>query len=245
MINVKNNYEKYKNCSWNKESYSSLVDCLKSSAEKEYRKFQSNLIPNIDNLLGIRIPVLRNIAKYISKGDWREYFKFCRDDYYEEIMLQGLVLNDIKTNFEEIFKYMDIFIAKIDNWAVCDTFCCGMKVVKKNREVFFPYIQALLLSDKEFYVRTGLILILAHYIDDDYIDKILEISDSVCQEAYYVRMANAWLIASCFSKYRDKIMNFIQNNHLDDWTHNKAIQKIIESKTTLSEEKEILKRLKR
>lgn len=237
--------DKYDKYTWSEESYDSFVSDLKQLADENYKNFQSNLVPNIDNILGIRIPILRSIGKDISKGNWKDYFKVCQDNYYEETMLQGLVLNNVKADLEEIIEYMDKFIGKINNWATCDSFCCGMKIVKKNREFFYPYIQTLLSSEKEFSIRTGLILLLAHYIIDEYIDKIFAISNAVKHENYYVKMANAWLIASCFAKYREKTMNFLENNCLDDWTHNKSVQKIIESKTTTAEEKVILKKLKK
>ncbi len=239
---MENKYDKY---NWNEESYAIFVSDLKLLADENYKKFHSNLVPNIDNILGIRVPILRSIGKDISKGNWKDYFKICHDNYYEETMLQGFVLNNIKTELDEIIKYMDSFIVKIDNWATCDTFCSGMKIIKKNKDYFYPYILSLLSSKKDFSIRTGLVLLLAHYINDGYIDRIYNISNSVEQENYYVKMANAWLIASCFAKYREKTMIFLKNNHLDEWTHNKSIQKIIESKTTSDEEKIILRKLKR
>ena len=237
-----NKYDKY---TWNEESYAIFVSELKSLVDEKYKKFQSNLVPNIDNILGIRVPVLRSIGKDISKGDWKDFFKVCQDNYYEETMIQGFVLNNVNTDLDEIIKYMNRFVVKINNWATCDTFCSGMKIVKKNKEYFFPYIKTLLSSNEEYSIRTGLVLLLAHYINDEYLDRIFAISNAIKHENYYVKMANAWLIASCFSKYRDKTMNFINNNCLDYWTHNKSIQKIIESKTTIDEEKIILKKLKK
>lgn len=239
---MENKYDKY---NWDEESYAIFVSDLKQLADEKYKKFQSNLVPTIDNILGIRVPILRGIGKDISKGSWKDYFKVCQDNYYEETMIQGFVLNNLKTDLDEMKKYMSSFIVKIDNWATCDTFCCGMKIVKKNKDYFYPYIQTLLSSKAEFSIRTGLVLLLAHYIDDEYIDRIFAISNAVEHENYYVKMANAWLIASCYAKYKDKAMIFLKNNYLDDWTHNKSIQKIIESKTTTAEEKIILKKLKK
>ncbi len=230
---------------WNKEIYDDLVDDLIKLSDEKYKKFNSSLIPNIDKMLGIRVPMLRSIGKDISKGNYQEYFECCRDDYFEEIMLQGFVLNNIKADINDILKYMDKFIVKIDNWATCDTFCSGMKIIKKNKEAFYPYIQNLLSSKEPFTIRTGLILILSHYINDDYIDNIFQISNKVKNENYYVKMANAWLIATCYSKYRDKTLGFLHANQLDSWTFNKAIQKILESKTTAQEDKIELKKLKK
>lgn len=230
---------------WTEDDYKELLNYLKSIADENYKKFNSNLIPNVDNLMGIRVPMLRDLSKSIAKGNWQEYLKVCKDDYFEETMLQGFVLNNLKIEVNMLMEYMDKFIIKIDNWATCDTFCSGMKIIKNNKEEFYPYIKKLVNSDKPFSIRTGLVMLLAHYIDDNYIDNIFDISNKVKMENYYVKMANAWLIATCYSKYEDKTKMFLYNNNLDDWTFNKAIQKILESKTTKPEEKIVLRQLKK
>ena len=100
-------------------------------AEEDYRKFSSSLIPGEDKLLGVRLPHLRELAKEIVRGDWREYLNNAQDEYYEEIMLQGLVIGYAKAPPEEILKYIACFIPKISNWGVCDSFCTGLKLAKK------------------------------------------------------------------------------------------------------------------
>lgn len=230
---------------WNNDDYNTLLDELLSIKDDKYRQFQANLVPNIDNIIGIRVPVLRNYGCDIAKGNWREFLSVCKDNYYEETMLQGFVLNNVKENIGELIKYMDKFIIKIDNWATCDTFCSGMKIIKKNKQAFYPYVLRLLSSKEEFTIRVGLVMLIAHYIDENYIDEIFNISNDIKSEAYYVKMANAWLVATCYSKYRDKTLLYLENSTLDDWTHNKSIQKILESKTTRKEDRSLLKSIHR
>lgn len=230
---------------WNSNDYSKLIEYINKIGDEKYRQFNSSLVLNIKKSFGIRIPILRQIGKEIAKGNWREYFTVCSDDYFEETMLQGLVLNYVKTDIDEILSYMDNFIKKIDNWAVCDSFCSGMKIIKNNKQYFYNYILKILSSDKPFEIRVGLVLLLDFYVDEDYIEKIFSLSSSITNDNYYVKMANAWLISKCFDKFREKTKIFLNHNDLDNWTYNKAIQKIIESRTTTSEEKIILKSMKK
>lgn len=100
--------------------------------DPEYQKFSAALIPNIDNVLGVRLPELRKIAKKIAKDDWRTYLKTAEDEYFEEIMLQGMVIGYVKTDINDQLSYVASFIPKIDNWSVCDSFCIGLKFTKRT-----------------------------------------------------------------------------------------------------------------
>jgi 3-methyladenine DNA glycosylase AlkD len=119
-------------------------------AEEEYKKFQSSLIPGEDRILGVRMPCLRELAKEIAKGDWQSYLDNAWSDYYEEVMLQGLVIGYLKASPETVLKYVTRFIPKITNWGVCDSFCAGLAVAKKHREMFWNFIQPYLKSSGEF-----------------------------------------------------------------------------------------------
>ena len=101
-------------------------------ADDEYKKFQENLCPDNDNIVGVRLPLLRDLAREIAKGDWRTYIKTAQDEYYEEIMLQGMVIGCVRTDVEERLRYITNFVPKIDNWGVCDSFCSGLKFTKSN-----------------------------------------------------------------------------------------------------------------
>lgn len=214
-------------------------------ADEEYQKFQSKLCPGIDNIVGVRIPLLRKLAKEIAKGNWREYMKYAQDEYYEEVMLQGMVLGYVKADIEEVLSYITDFVPKIDNWSVCDSFCVGLKFTKTNMERVWDYIQPYLESKQEFEMRFGIVMLLDFYIEEDYIDRVLILLDEVKHEAYYVKMAVAWAISICYIKFPEKAMKYLNNNTLDDFTYNKGLQKITESLRVDKETKQLIKSMKR
>ncbi len=221
-------------------------------ADEKYRQFQSGLCPNTDGIIGVRLPILRKLAKEIAKGDWREYLNYANNQYrnansqyFEEVMLTGMVIGYVKADKEEILKYVADFVPQIDNWAVCDSFCTGLKFTKVNKSRVWEFIQPYLFSEEEFQIRFGVVMLLNYYIEADYIDRVLDILNRIKHEGYYVKMAVAWAISMCFVKYEIETMSFLEKNELEDFTYNKAIQKIIESLQVDQETKEILKKMKR
>ncbi|HVI39136.1 MAG TPA: DNA alkylation repair protein [Anaerovoracaceae bacterium] len=214
-------------------------------AEEEYKKFQSKLIPGEDRLLGVRLPYLKELAKEIAKEDWREYLNNAQDEYYEEIMLQGLVIGYAKAEPQEILHYTAQFIPKITNWGVCDSFCTGLKLAKKHPQLVWDFIQPYLKSGKEFEIRFAVIMMLAHFIADEFIDQVITNLDKVHHDGYYVKMGVAWAISVCFVKYPDKTMAYLKNSNLDNFTFNKSLQKILESYRVDQEAKVIIRSMKR
>lgn len=214
-------------------------------ADEKYRLFQMGLCPDTDGIIGVRLPVLRKLAKEIAKGDWRTYLKNGNNQYFEEIMLTGMVIGCVKTDMEEILKYVGEFVPQIDNWAVCDSFCAGLKFTKLNKSRVWDFLQPYLFSKEEFQIRFGVVMLLDYYIEGDYIDRILNIFNEINREDYYVKMAVAWAVSMCFVKYEVKTIHFLEENELDDFTYNKAIQKIIESLRVDQETKTKLKKMKR
>ncbi len=214
-------------------------------AEEDYKKFQSGLIPGEDRMLGVRLPHLRELAKEIAKEDWRGYLKTAQSDYYEEILLQGLVIGYGKAEPEETLRYATEFIPKITNWAICDSFCTGLKTAKKNPKLVWDFIQPYLHSTKEFELRFGVIMMLAHFINDEYIDEVLSLLDSIRHDGYYVKMGVAWAVSVCFVKYPDKTMAYLKASKLDNFTYNKSLQKIIESYRVDPDTKTLIRTMKR
>ena len=217
--------------------------------DEKYKKFHSGLCPNNDNIIGVRIPNLRKLARKIAKQEnVEEYIKNAYNKYYEEVMLQGLVIGYAKIDIKQIIKLLDIFVPKIDNWAVSDSSISGFKFTKKNIEIMWEYINKYINSDKEFEARFSIIMMLDYYLNDAYIDKVIDKINSIqniVNKMYYEKMAIAWLISVMYVKYKDKTKEFLKNNNLDDFTYNKALQKIIESNRVSKEEKEQIKKLKR
>lgn len=212
---------------------------LEQEAEEKYRVFSSALIPNIDNVLGVRIPKLNKLVKELYKTDWKPFLNQpCI--YMEETMLQGMLI--AKTGDFELVKQ---FVPKINNWSVCDKFCNSLKCVKDNKQQVWKFIQPYLKSKKEYNNRFALVIILEYFIEEDYLAKIFEILNTFNSKKYYAQMAVAWLVSMCFVEYPTETTEFLKTTKLDDWTYNKSIQKIIESLKVDKPTKQKLKLMKR
>lgn len=223
-----------------------IKEKLEEYIEEGYRKFSSGLIPGADNVLGIRLPLLRKLAKELAKGDWKNYLEQAVDDSMEEIMLQGMTLGYVKAPFEGKKSYLDRFVAKIDNWSVCDTTCASMKpMCQEDVGKFWDYACCCIQDDREFVIRFGVVMMLDHYITKDYINEILPILDEVVHDGYYVKMAVAWAISVCYVKFPAETMELLKHSKMDDFTYNKSLQKIIESYRVPKEDKEIIRQMKR
>lgn len=210
--------------------------------DEKYKEFHSSLCPGVDNIIGVRVPVLRKYAKDLSKENWEENFQQIQNDYYEEIMLQGIIIGIAIKDIEELKKYLKEFIPKIDNWAVCDVCCGGLKLTQKHMEEMWEFIQKYLKANKEFEIRFSIVMLLDYYINEEYIEKVLQICDTTKSEAYYVKMAIAWAISVCYIKFPDKTEKYLQNCNLDDFTYKKSIQKIKESYRVSKEQKQRLEK---
>ena len=223
-----------------------IKERLEELSDKKYKEFHSSLCPNSNEIIGVRVPDLRNLAKEIVKtSDVEMYLKNAKDDTYEERLLQGMVLGLWKIDINSFVKYLEKFIPKINSWAVCDVSVAGFKIIKKNKEYIWKFINKYLNSDKEFELRCVIVIMLDFYITEDYIDKVLEILNSIKNDAYYVKMAIAWTLQVAFVKFPEKTMKLLKNNDIDDWTYNKALQKIVESYRVDNDTKEQIKKMKR
>ena len=219
---------------------------LYALVDSKYKDFHSALVPGAENILGVRIPQLRILAKKIAKEkDWRKFVEATDTLFYEETMLQGMVIGLAKMEIDERMKYVSMFVPRINNWAVCDIFCGELKTaVQKRKETVWQFIQPYLTSPKEFEIRFGIVM-LFHYVDKDHIDSLLTYADSFCHDAYYARMAMAWMISICFVKFPKKTMGYLRQSRLDNWTYNKSLQKAIESLRVDKETKDMLRSMKR
>lgn len=214
-------------------------------ADKKYKEFQGKLCPNTDNIIGVRIPQLRKMAKKIAIENPKAFLNNIDDTYYETVMLYGMVIGYMKSNLEERQKYLDIFVPKINNWAICDCCTSTYKFTNKNLKEMWQYIQKYLKSNKEFEIRFSVIMMMDYYLNDQYIDEVFKAINNIKHEGYYVKMGVAWLISVAFVKYEEKTRRFLSKNKLDNFTYNKALQKIIESNRVEKEIKDEIRNLKR
>ena len=210
----------------------------------KYKEFHSNLCPNVDDIIGVRVPVLREYAKELYKNNKLSEIKI-GNKYYEELVIQGMIIGfQTKEPIEEVIKQIKEFVTKINSWAVCDVFCAGLKITKKYPKEIFNLIQGYLKSEKEYELRFAIVMLLDYYINDEYIDKVLQILNNVKSDKYYVQMASAWAISICLIKYYEKTILFLEKCKLDKFTYNRAIQKAIDSYRIQDNKKQELRKMK-
>lgn len=190
-------------------------------------------------------------------------------EYLEEIFLQGMVIGGLKVrsestvrksanavSFTQIQDYIRKYIPKINNWSTCDSFCAGLKVAKEYPEQMWEFIQEYLISEKCYDVRFGLVMIINYFIRDPWFDELFDIFGRIGEawqmreNNYYVEMALAWAISICYVYDPDKTYLYLKkvrtnDTVLDDFTYNKALQKIVESNQVSQEKKKEIKLLKR
>ena len=223
-----------------------ILKKLNELSDEKYKKFHTGLCPNSSEIIGVRVPDLRKLAKEIVQTtDVEKYLNNALDNTYEERLLQGMVLGLWKTDIDTFTKYLQKFIPKINSWAVCDVSVAGFKITKKNMEYMWKFNQNYLKSNKEFELRFAIVMMLDFYITEEYIDEVLVILNNIKNDQYYVKMAIAWTLQVAFVKFPEKTMKFLEENNIDVWTYNKALQKITESYRVDKETKEIIRKMKR
>ena len=214
---------------WDSHKYQLFLDELCLLGDQKYLDFNRKIVFTNDKMIGIRTLNIRKISKELSKSNFTSFLdcKYC--GYYEELLIRGVLLSYIK-DYEQFILYLDEFIRAIDNWAICDMALSSYKIIIINRNKFIKKITMYLESNEEFIVRVGVVFLLDYYLIDEYIDYVFELINSISYRAYYVDMAIAWLISVSFVKYREKTIQFLDNNNLDDEIIHIAIQKIRDSK---------------
>lgn len=220
---------------------------LTELADKDYQKFSSGLLPETKGILGGRLPVLRKIAKQIAKEDWCVYIADNKPAFFEEIMIQGMVIGYAEDLLlEERFCYIRDFLPLINNWSTCDSFCNGLKFAKENQTQTWDFLMEHLHSKDTYAVRFAVVMLLFYFINDTYIERVIKELDHVISEEYYVQMAVAWALSMCFVQYPDRMLLYLQKEqHLDSWTYQKTLQKICESHQVNDAEKQICREMKR
>lgn len=219
---------------------------LIQNVELKYKEFHAGIVPGKNDYLGVRIPVLREISKRIVLGNYNEIKKYIMTDsiYSEERMIKGLIIGYLKEGKEEIKSLLFEYAKQINSWAICDSVSTSLKIIKKNNEYFIDLIEWLLGSEEEYKIRFGIVLMLNHYVNEKYIDYVINKIDNKYLDCYYVNMAISWLICECYIKFKDKTMRVFDFD-IDRKIINKAISKIHDSYRVTKEEKEYLKKYRR
>ena len=232
-------YMDIENIIWNKNKYGEFINYLISLKDNKYKEFHSKITDTKLEIIGIRVPILKNIAKKIKKTNVEDFFKLVANNYYEEVFLYGTVLANC--NEEIIDKYLLDFINRIDNWAVCDSFCSSLKLVNKKLGKYWIHFTNLIDLDKEFQTRVSIIIMMDYYLNDNYIDRVLKIVTSIDSDKYYINMAISWLLSMAIIKYEDKVVSILKRKTLNRFVQNKTISKINDSYRIDKELKNVLK----
>lgn len=226
-----------------------IRELAKKVAKADGREYLDGMLSDTDAAKGSEQADGKDEKDQIGAGSPEEWTGGKSADgimYMEELMLYGMVIGCMKEKLEELFPYIEWYVARIDNWSLCDSFCAGLKQTKKQPELMWDFLQPYLKSDKEFDLRFGAVMLMDFYVTPEYIEKLLQIFDSIHHEGYYVKMAVAWALSVCLVKEWDKSFAYMgsSENHLDDFTFAKTVQKCRESYRLTAEQKESLKTLK-
>lgn len=218
---------------------------LFSLQDTAYRDFQVKLIPGMDaqKEIGVRTPELRKLAKELAKReDIREFLNDLPHQYFDENQLHAFILSGEK-DFEKCMEDLERFLPYVDNWATCDQM--SPKVFRKNRKKLLESINRWIGSEHTYTVRFAIKMLMEHFLDEDFDPIYPEMVATVRSEEYYIRMMIAWYFATALAKRYDAVLPYLKQEKLDVWTHNKAIQKAVESYRITEEQKIYLKSLKR
>lgn len=221
-----------------------MKDKLLKLQDIKYKSFQERLIPNIDKniIIGIKIPVLRKLAKEMIKdGSYIKFLDSLPHVYLEENLLHAILVSELKDYDQFIFR-LNLFLPYVDNWEVCDII--SPKVFKKNNIKLIDEIQEWLNSKDEYIIRFGIEILMMYYLDDNFDISYHDLVSKIRSSYYYVNMMIAWYFATALAKKWDISIKYLEENKLDKWTHNKTIQKAIESYRITKEQKEYLRQLR-
>ncbi len=211
--------------------------------DKKYQELQYKIIPNVDNIIGVRTPELRKLAKTLVKeNNYKLFLEELPHKYFDENQLHAFIISEIK-DYDECIDYTNKFLPYIDNWATCDQM--SPKVFKKNKDNLLKEIKVWIKSKETYTIRFAIGMLMSYFLDEDFDKKYLELVSKIKSKEYYVNMMIAWYFATALAKqYKDTII-YLENNKLDTWVHNKTIQKAIESYRITNNQKEYLRSLKK
>lgn len=217
---------------------------LFAQQDTKYRDFQAKLLPTVDKetVIGVRTPALRKYAKQLSKrDDIKDFLNDLPHRYFDENQLHAFVLSEIK-DFDSCMTEVERFLPYVDNWATCDQL--SPKVFKKQRQKLLDGISEWIGSEHTYTVRFAIGMLMQHFLDEDFEPAYPEMVAAVRSEEYYINMMIAWYFATALAKQYETVLPYIEERKLEPWTHNKTIQKSVESYRITPEQKEYLKSLK-
>lgn len=224
-----------------------LVEAVRTELRKlsgQTTDFTRKIVPGSENVLGIRLPELRKLAKTILRDDPRSYLRENPQEYYEERLLQCFVLGGMKDDYPYLLDQFRAEIPYVDNWAVNDALCMDFKICRKHREETWKALEPLFLSHREFEVRVAAVMLLCHFVTEDYVERVLSVLDRLDTSAYYARMGVAWAVSEVVVRFPKAGLAYLSVCRLDAGTKRKAIQKSLESERVSAADKETLRAIR-
>ena len=221
-----------------------IVKALFAARDEKYREMQIKIVPTVaaERIIGVRTPYLREMAKRIyGDGETEAFLRDLPHGYFDEDQLHAFLISREK-DFERCVGQVEAFLPYVDNWATCDQMSPG--VFRREKERLLPYIERWIKSGRTYAVRFGIGMLMQHFLDEGFDGRYPEMVAGVRSEEYYVRMMIAWFFATALAKQYDRVIPYIEGRRLEDWTHNKAIQKSVESYRIPGERKEYLRTLR-
>lgn len=221
-----------------------VQEALFGMQDLQYRDFHSKLIPNVEKeaVIGVRTPDLRRFAKQFGKRPVaQEFLQILPHRYYEENNLHGFLLEGMK-DYDMCVEYLERFLPYVDNWATCDM--VSPKVFRRHLPELFSKVKVWISSGHTYTVRFGIGMLMQLYLDEAFDTVYPDMVADIRSEEYYVNMMIAWYFATALAKQYDAVLPYIKEHRLDTWTHNKAIQKAVESRRITKEQKDYLRTLR-
>ncbi|MBQ3180334.1 MAG: DNA alkylation repair protein [Firmicutes bacterium] len=223
---------------------------LEQHAEAEYRDFSAGLTPGVQNILGVRLPLLRKYARELIAGDWRGFLRDYPTIYHEEVMLQGMVLAGAPMPPEERLEWLRGYLPRIDNWAVCDAVAASFDLRGEEKRLMWDFLLGLQYAEWAFSRRFMLVMLLMYYLEPPYpagwsAEDFCRLVEDTPGGEYYVDMARAWLLSVLFVKQRELGRRYLPQSRLDDFTYNKTLRKMLESRRLPAEDREFIRSLRR
>ena len=221
-----------------------ITKALFELRDDSYREFQSRLIPTVDpeRVIGVRTPELRRFARILAKqDDISDYLDALPHRYFDENQLHAFIVSEMR-DYPQCIAEVERFLPFVDNWATCDQM--SPKVFKKHRKELLERIRDWLRSAHTYTVRFGIGMLMEHFLDSDFSTDYPVMVAGIRSGEYYVNMMTAWYFATALAKQYESVLPFLEDRRLDAWTHNKAIQKAVESFRVTDEQKAYLKTLR-
>ena len=213
---------------------------LLSLADERFRTFSLTVLQEEGYpVIGVRIPEIRKLARQFAREEGLQGYDIIADESYEQVLIKGFVIGYSKTPLLEKKIYIDDYLKLADGWSLIDSFVSTVKLKDSDRELMWSWLLDWMKSEKPYVIRFVLVMMMNNYLDDQHIDQVIDYCRQIRSDHYYVRMANAWLLATAAINHYDKVCAIL--DELDEFTRNKTIQKAIESYRIDDEKKKELR----